>query len=1224
MRVISCLILSALVFLWFAESRTLASSPSIPGCAKATTTFTNSTPVPIPIGTATISSQIVVSGVDPYLWDVDAQTFITHSWCGDLDITLTSPAGTIVTLTTDNGGANADVFNGTLWDDQANPGGQVPYTNNSGLVTDRTYADGVVAPSLVPEEHFGAFIGENPNGVWTLTICDDFPAIAGGNLASWSLLTTTLPAAPAPSPPHVLHNNTSVAIPDNGHVTSQINATTFTGSIHKVRVLTIITHTSCGDLDITLESPRGTVVTLTTDNGGGFDNIFQGTLWDDGANPGGPLPYDHNDGLVTDYDYVANWSISFLVPEEALAAFIGEDPFGPWILTISDDWTLNTGTLNSWTLEITTSGYADTDGDGIGNPCDPFPTIPGNDAFGHIVSDSNTPGGPPFQFIDISATGTTVPFGDETKHGPLPLGFAFNYYGFDYTDCWLSSNGWLHVGADDPGPSDPGNDCPLPSTFSTNNIIAGIWDDLDNDGIGVATPGRGYYQSFPAGSCPYGGYPGACFIAQWQGMYHFPAGAASTPLTFEIMLFDDGDILLQILDAGPELGSGSTTGIENTAEDDAITYACDTAASLSDNLAVVYFTDLLDNDRIPELYDNCPTVPNALQTDTDGDGVGDVCDGCPNDPLKTAAGLCGCGESDSLDTDGDGVPDCVDSCPAVSNPLQEDNDHDGVGDACQGPPGGGACGACGAGGPLVLPLTILGLVAFRGRWRRFSTLSVLLLLLAIAPQARAEAPVLSGCAGTTTTFTNTTPVAFQAPTALVTSQITVSGVDPYLWDLDVQTFITHTWANDLDITLTSPAGTVVTLTTDNGSSFDNVFNGTMWDDQANPGGQVPYATNDGLVTDHAYAHNVVATHLVPEEPFAAFIGEDPNGTWTLTISDDVPGVDGGDLARWSLFVTTLPAAPITQPELLFNNATTTPIADNAVTQSVVVVSNVVGRICKVRVGTSFAAHAWCPDLDMTLTSPAGTVVTLTTDNGLADSFNGTTWDDDANPLGQVPYSSNNNMVTDHNYVNNVTAMLVTPEEALGAFIGEEPNGNWTLTISDDTIGNTGTLSIWAVMITACSYPDGDGDGVGDPCDNCQAVANVNQADTDGDRRGDVCDNCPLVANANQADTDGDNVGDACDGCPNDRFKIAPGLCGCGVSDNFDGDGDAIPDCVDNCPNVANTAQIDSNGNGVGDACEPPPAGQPCGACGAGGPIVLPLTALGLMTFRFAARRRSRR
>jgi hypothetical protein len=39
-------------------------------------------------------------------------------------------------------------------------------------------------------------------------------------------------------------------------------------------------------------------------------------------------------------------------------------------------------------------------------------------------------------------------------------------------------------------------------------------------------------------------------------------------------------------------------------------------------------------------------LANSDQADADADGVGDACDGCPNDPAKTTPGLCGCGTPD--------------------------------------------------------------------------------------------------------------------------------------------------------------------------------------------------------------------------------------------------------------------------------------------------------------------------------------------------------------------------------------------------------------------------------------------------------------------------------------------------------------------------------------------------------------------------------------------------
>lgn len=337
------------------EGGTIGVIPAPPsGCVVSTFNATQATPLAIPTGPAVVSGTVAVAGAGTFVWDINLRTNLTHTFAADLDVTLTSPAGTVVTLTTDNGAGNDNVFNGTAWDDDANPAGQVPYTTNNGLVTDQAYVNLTLASPLVPEEAMGAFFGENPNGTWTVTISDDL-AGDGGSLDSWEIEVSTLA-----TPPIVLNTaatqSTPTAIPTGPAVVTSTLVVAGAGTaLVDVDLTTNITHTFNADLDITLMSPAGTIVTISTDNGAGNDNVFNGTVWNDDANPAGQVPYTTNNGVVSDQAYVNLTTATPLVPEEAMAAFIGEDPNGTWTITISDDLTGDGGSLDSWSLDIDTA-----------------------------------------------------------------------------------------------------------------------------------------------------------------------------------------------------------------------------------------------------------------------------------------------------------------------------------------------------------------------------------------------------------------------------------------------------------------------------------------------------------------------------------------------------------------------------------------------------------------------------------------------------------------------------------------------------------------------------------------------------------------------------------------------------------------------------------------------------------------------------------------------------
>ncbi|GAA5529394.1 proprotein convertase P-domain-containing protein [Herpetosiphon gulosus] len=102
-------------------------------------------------------------------------------------------------------------------------------------------------------------------------------------------------------------------------------------------------------------------------------------------------------------------------------------------------------------------------------------------------------------------------------------------------------------------------------------------------------------------------------------------------------------------------------------------------------------------------------------------------------------------------------------------------------------------------------------------------------------------------------------------------------------------------------------------------------------------------------------------------------------------------------------------------------------------------------------------HSLMPDLDVTLTAPDGNVVALFTDIGSAQRPNVNLVIDQqaALPLGSY---------------NNLNDLYFAPEAnfSLDWFVGQQAQGQWTLTIYDDTDQNAGQLNSWGLRI--CGMP----------------------------------------------------------------------------------------------------------------------------------------------------------
>jgi subtilisin-like proprotein convertase family protein len=310
--------------------------------------------IPIPDG-GIITSTITVTGARPYMWDVYLDVFISHTYSGDLDMTLTSPEGTVVTLSTDNGGEYNDIFAFTTFWDFLSFLGPIPYKINVIIASEYLYLENGVVDALVPEEALQAISGENPNGTWTLTVADDTVNGETGTLNNWGFSSYIFPGMVTETYSFT-YAGPPVPIPDNNDIVLHTFLLTDVNpnlSIVDLDLHLDLTHPNGEDLDLQIRSGANRHNTLGTDNGGPFDNIYAGIVFDDDADPLGTLPYTDSAGVLSDHVYTANGAVSPMVPEESMGSFMGESAYGYWEMRMIDD-SINgfSGTLNSFTMDM--------------------------------------------------------------------------------------------------------------------------------------------------------------------------------------------------------------------------------------------------------------------------------------------------------------------------------------------------------------------------------------------------------------------------------------------------------------------------------------------------------------------------------------------------------------------------------------------------------------------------------------------------------------------------------------------------------------------------------------------------------------------------------------------------------------------------------------------------------------------------------------------------------
>lgn len=204
-------------------------------------------------------------------------------------------------------------------------------------------------------------------------------------------------------------------------------------------------------------------------------------------------------------------------------------------------WTCNQGYSDTTTFSLVVG--------------DPMYQPMGPDAYGYMAYDIYDQNGPDFNWIEVDPAvggpGSLINFTQDDQTVQLTLPFTFRYYGQDYTQISVCTNGWIAMGVTT---STDYSNSAIPNSDGPPAMIAPFWEDLSPHLAGRVA----YYYNAAQ----------HYFVVEYDSVREYSPTTARE--TFEVVLYDpahyptlsgDGQILFQY-NQTTDLSS-NTVGIEN-------------------------------------------------------------------------------------------------------------------------------------------------------------------------------------------------------------------------------------------------------------------------------------------------------------------------------------------------------------------------------------------------------------------------------------------------------------------------------------------------------------------------------------------------------------------------------------------------------------------------------------------------------------------------------------